>query len=431
MALGGGNFVAQNKKLPGSYINFISASKATVSISDRGVAALGVELDWGADNEIIEITSNDFSKNTLKILGYDYSSEKLKGLRDLFRNIRKLYLYKLNSGEKANCEYGTAKYSGVRGNDLRIVIQKNIDDESKYDVITLLGTKQVDKQTITKMTDLINNDYVDFKTSAELKEVAGVNFENGTNGEINGESHQSFLEKLEAYSFNALGCISKENAITSLYTTFTKRLRDEMGIKFQTVVYNNAADYEGVVNVKNRTVEDETSLIYWVTGVIAGCAINKSNTNKVYDGEFTVETNHTQTELENAIDNGEFVFHKVGDDVRVLKDINSLVTTSADKGADFKNNQTIRVIDQLAIDVATTFNTNYIGTIPNNESGRLSLWNDIVTIYNQYAQMQAIENFVSEDITVEQGNDKESVVVNGSIQPVNAMAKLYMTIIVE
>lgn len=441
MALGGGNFVAQNKKLPGTYINFISASKASTSISDRGVAAIAVELDWGADNEIIEITSSDFNKNTLKTLGYDYASDKLKGLRDLFLNIRKLYLYRLNSGEKAKATISagegktgvtvTAKYSGTRGNDIRVVVQKNLDDETKYDVSTYLGTKQVDKQTVSATSGLVDNDFVTFSTTGELAVTAGSNLTGGTNGTVTGESHQNFLDKLEAYSFNALGCISKESSITNLYTTFTKRLRDEMGIKFQAVVYNNAADYEGVVNVKNRATEDDTALIYWVTGVIAGCAINKSNTNKVYDGEYTVEANYTQTELENAIDSGFFVFHKVGDDIRVLKDINSLVTTDADKGSDFKNNQTVRVIDQLAIDVATIFNTNYIGNIPNNESGRLSLWNDIVTIYNQYAQMQAIENFASEDIKVEQGNDKESVTVNGSIQPVNAMEKLYMTIVVE
>lgn len=442
MALGGGNFVAQNKKLPGTYINFISASKATSAISDRGVAALAVELDWGADNEIIEMTSGDFNKNTLKTLGYDYANDKLKGLRDLFLNIRKVYLYRLNGGgNKATATIpagqsqtgitATAKYSGTRGNNIRIVVQKNIDDDSKWDVITLLDTKQVDKQTVAASSGLVDNDYVTFTKTGTLAATTGTALTGGTNGTVTGESHQSFLDKLEGYSFNALGCISTESSITSLYVTFTKRLRDEMGIKFQTVLYNNAADYEGIVNVKNRTTESDTGLVYWVTGVIAGCAINKSNTNKVYDGEFTVEATDTQSELENAIDSGKFTLHKVGDDIRVLKDINSLVTTDAEKGADFKNNQTIRVIDQLAIDVASIFNTKYIGNIPNNESGRVSLWSDIVAIYNGYLQIQAIENFNADEITVEQGDDKESVVVNGSIQPVNAMTKLYTTIIVE
>ena len=53
------------------------------------------------------------------------------------------------------------------------------------------------------------------------------------------------------------------------------------------------------------------------------------------------------------------------------------------------------------------------------------------SIYNQYAQMQAIENFNSEEIVVEQGNDKESVVVNGTIQPINAMEKLYVSVVIS
>ena len=35
MALGGGTFVIQNKKLPGSYINFVSAAKASATLSER------------------------------------------------------------------------------------------------------------------------------------------------------------------------------------------------------------------------------------------------------------------------------------------------------------------------------------------------------------------------------------------------------------
>ena len=33
MALGGGNFVKQNKVLPGSYINFVSAAQANIAVS--------------------------------------------------------------------------------------------------------------------------------------------------------------------------------------------------------------------------------------------------------------------------------------------------------------------------------------------------------------------------------------------------------------
>lgn len=429
---GGGKFTTQNKKLPGAYMNFVSASKATSTIGERGVAALAVECDWGVDNEIFTVTAEEFMKNSSKIFGYEYSNEKLKGIRDLFKNITKCHFYRLNSGVAAANTYATAKYTGVRGNDIKIAIQKNIDDENKFDVITLLENKEVDKQTVANMSELQNNDYVTFKESATLAVTAGTPLTDGANAEsVTGEAHQSFLDKVESYTFNALGCLSKEKTVIALYVAYTKRMRDEMGIKFQAVVYNNAADHEGIINLKNRTVESETGLVYWVTGIIAGCAINKSNTNKIYDGEYEVEANYTQSDLEAAIDNGEFTLHKVGDQYRVLVDINSLVTVEADKGQEFKNNQTIRVIDQAALDIASVFNTKYIGNVPNNASGRVSLWNDIVSLYKDYETINAIEDFNSEEIVVEQGNDKKTVVVNGKIKPINAMEKLYMTIVVQ
>ena len=132
---GGGKFTTQNKKLPGAYMNFVSASKATSTIGERGVAALAIECDWGVDNEIFTVTAEEFMKNSSKIFGYEYSNEKLKGIRDLFKNITKCHFYRLNSGVAAANKYATAKYTGIRGNDIKIAIQKNIDNESKFDVI--------------------------------------------------------------------------------------------------------------------------------------------------------------------------------------------------------------------------------------------------------------------------------------------------------
>lgn len=428
--LGGGTFTSQNKKLPGAYINFASAQKASSTIGERGIAAMALELDWGKDGEIISVTGEEFAKNSISLFGYDYADDKLKGLRDLFKNITKAYLYRLNSGEKASNDIATAKCSGIRGNDLKIVIQKNLDDETKYDVSTYLGTKEVDKQTVAAASELVANDFVTFK-GAELAVTAGTALQGGTNGEVSGDAHQNFLDKLESYKCNAIGCLSEDKAVSSLYVEYAKRLRDKLGVKLQVVVYNNAADYEGVVNVKNTAEESTTAVVYWVTGVIAGCEINKSNTNKTYDGEFNVIADYTQAQLEASIDAGEFVLHKVGDEIRVLVDINSLVTTTAEKGEDFKSNQTIRVLDQIATDVSSVFNTKYLGKIANNESGRTSLWSDVATLFREYQQIQAIENFEDTDITVAIGNDKKSVTINSAVQIINAMEKLYMTVVVE
>ena len=435
MALGGGTFVTQNKILPGAYINFVSAAKASATLSDRGIAAMAFELDWGIDGEVFEVTNGDFQKDSMKIFGYDYTHEKLKGLRDLFKNVKTLYAYKLNSaGVKAANTYATAKFGGLRGNDLKVIIQKNTDDATKFDVKTLLDTSVLDTQTVGTAKELKDNAFVVWKKDATLAVTVSTPLTGGTNGEaVTTADYQTFLNKIESYSFNAIGVVSETAAINQLFSAYGKRLRDEMGVKFQTVTFANAADYEGTVNVKNETADEacsKASLVYWVTGVIAACEVNKSNLNKKYDGEFTVKADFTQAQLENAIKAGEFTLHKVGADMRVLQDINSLVTISDTKGDVFKDNQTIRVIDQIANDLAVLFKNKYLGNVPNDAAGRISLWSDVVKHHEQLQNIRAIEDFKDTDVQVAQGDNKKAVIVSDLVTVVNAMAQLYMTVTV-
>ncbi len=433
MALGGGTFTSQNKKLPGTYINFVSAASASAALSDRGVATMPLELDWGTEGKVFEVSSEDYSKNSQKIFGYTADNAKMQGLNDLFIGANKLYAYRLNTGGvKASNEYAQALYSGVRGNDIRIVIQENADSEDMYDVMTYLGTEKVDEQTVSKAAELTANDYVTFKEK-ELSVTAGVPLAGGTNGTVDGASHQAYINKIEPYSFNTMGVVTSDDSTKRLYAAFVKRMREEVGVKFQLVLHNYSADYMGVINVKNKVTDEgwaEGSLVYWVTGAQSGCAVNKSCQNKRYDGAFTVDTDYTQNDLKTAIADGEFVLHNVSGDVRVLEDINSMVSVSDTQGDVFKDNQTVRVIDQIGNDDAVLFNTKYLGVVPNNASGRVSLWADLVKIRQQLLELGAIENFTDTDVTVEQGDNRKSVVVTGSIQVVNAMSKVYMTITV-
>lgn len=435
MALGGGSFTTQNKELPGAYINFVSAASASATLSARGIATMPLELDWGVEGEVFEITNEDFQKRSQKILGYAYDHAKLKGLRDLFIGAKTLYAYRLNGGgAKAANTFAEARYSGTRGNDIKIVIQANADDEAKFDVITYLGTVAVDTQTVAKAADLVANDYVVFKADAVLAVTAATPLEGGTNGEVNGASYQAYLDRIEAYTYNTMGVVTDDATTIKLFNSFNKRLRDEMGIKFQLVTYNNAADFMGIISVKNKVTDEgwsAASLVYWVTGIQAGCEVNKSCQNKKYDGEFTVDVAYTQTQLKQCIKNGEFVLHRVNSDIRVLDDINTMVTTSDTCGDVFKDNQTIRVIDQLGNDDAVLFNTKYLGVVPNNASGRTSLWSDLVKIRQNLQDMGAIENFADSDVTIAQGDTKKAVVVTSGVEVVNAMGKLYMTVTVR
>ena len=233
-------------------------------------------------------------------------------------------------------------------------------------------------------------------------------------------------------SFNAIGAVMDEDAegalqVNALYADFTRRMRDEAGLKFQAVLYNHAADYEGVVNVKNSA-----ELVYWATGLVAGTAVNASALNLVYDGELEIAADYTQQQLEEAIAAGEFALHRVNEELRVLSDINSLTSFTDSKGRIFGQNQTVRVIDAAALELASVFTGKYLGRIPNNASGRVSLWADMVKIFRDLERMGAVENFDEKSISVEQGEENGSVVAHaGEINVVGAMEKLYMTIVIQ
>lgn len=434
MALGGGSWTIQNKVLPGAYINFVSASAATPALSERGIATMPLELDWGPDDTVFEVTNEDFQKNSLTIFGYAFDNDKLKGLNDLFLGCRTLYAYRLNGGGvKAANDIAKAKYSGVLGNSLAIVIQANADDTSKFDVMTYLGTMRIDAQTVATAAELVSNAFVDFQAT-DLEVTASTPLTGGTNGTVNGTAYQNYLNAIESYTYNTMGVATTDEATNSLFAAFNKRLRDEMGVKFQLVLYNHAADYMGVISVKNRTIDanwPESSLVYWVTGLESGCEINKSAQNRLYNGSFTVDVVYTQQQLIDAIKAGEFVLHRVNTDIRVLEDINTMVTTTDTEGDIFKDNQTIRVIDQIGNDDAVLFNTKYLGVVPNTASGRMSLWSDLVKIRQALQDAGAITNFADSDVSVEQGNAKKSVVSTSTIEVVNAMSKLYMTVTVS
>ena len=110
MALGGGTFLTQNKILPGAYINFVSVAKASATLSDRGIATIPLDMDWGPENQVVTVELADFLKNSQKIFGYAYTAEKLKPMREIFKHAKTVYFFRLNaSGVKAANTFATAK----------------------------------------------------------------------------------------------------------------------------------------------------------------------------------------------------------------------------------------------------------------------------------------------------------------------------------
>lgn len=435
MALGGGTFLVQNKKLPGAYINYASKPRAVNVFGDRGYCAIALPLDWGKKG-ITTIDAADLQRDSLELFGYNYTDPQLRPLRELMRNAKTAYIGNLNTGANpATTTIGenltvTANYGGVRGNDIQIAVENDIDDDGFYKVTTYFDRKIVDVQKVETVDELKPNFYVTFKGTGEPTETAGTKLTAGSNGEVDRGAHADFLEELEAYYFNTVGYAGTDESIKGLYSAYVERLRDRQGIKCTAVVYDDKkSNYMGVISVITAPVEEEAGLVYWLTGAEAGCEINESLTNKRYDGEYTINKRYKQRDLEEAIEKGKLVFHVEDGEYRILEDINTFTEFSVTMNVAFSKNQTIRVLDEIAMSAAKIFNKYHIGKTPNDEDGRIALWDDLVTHAKRLLKIRAIQNFEAEDIEVKQGFEPDDVEVTyNGLQVVMAMARLYMTI---
>jgi len=249
---------------------------------------------------------------------------------------------------------------------------------------------------------------------------------------------QEALEKLQTENFNVL-CYPYDDedsaAIKSAIQIWVEAMREDEGVKIQAVLANYDADSEAIINVTQGVkLADETELTpaqttAWVAGITAGARINQSNTGRKYIGAVDVVPRMTKSEMEAAVQNGEFIF-KVdsAQNVTAVYDINSLTTITPEKGKQFTKNRLIRTIDGINNDIKTIFESNYVGKVDNNPDGRSLLRATLIEYFNELQRLNAIQNFQPEDVTVSPGAESDAVVIDCYIQPVDSVEKIYITV---
>ena len=324
MAYGGGawNPPVQNKVLSGTYICFSSKARPSNIFGERGFVACGLNLSFGLESEIITVEPSDLQRESLELFGLEYTDKELLPLRELLVHAKTAYIYRLNGGgEKAKASVEsltiTAKHSGTKGNEFVVIVANNVDEEEKFDVTLTIGTIKVyEKVAVKNIEELSDCPYVEFKGT--LTKTLGANLSGGTNGEETTKAHTEFLERLEKKYINVVAYAGTDEAIKRMYKSYVERRVNLEGAYFQAALYNFDANSELVINVASKAKENEAGLVYWVAGAEAGCEINRTVGNDIYDGEYTIDLNMKQRDLISAIRKGQFVFHEVDNKARVL-----------------------------------------------------------------------------------------------------------------
>lgn len=445
----GGTFLVQNKVRPGAYINFVAVPQSLMNVSDRGIATMALPMSWGPQGEIIDILSSDLTDgSSLAKIGYSSTDVESLLFRICLQNCYRLKAWRLDTGgTKATATIGTgetalkptAKYAGICGNDIKIVIVKDDDSGSTYTVETLYkGIRKDIQSKLTSPTLLEDNDWVDWNVTQQtvFTATAATSLAGGENGTVTeSTAYTDYWAKMKTETWNTMGLLSEDATVKTAFCEYIKDLRENEGVKVQGCVYDKATyDYEGIISsdqgYKTEVEEiSEVNFVAWVTGATAGAEINESNTHKTVQDAVEIIGELTNTEIIDALQNGKFVISKLRSGTIVVeKDINTLHTFTTDRSYDFSKNRVIRVLDEMSNTVMNTWDENYCGKLDNDADGRNVYKADLVSYGNTLQGIHAITNFLgADDIEVLMGNDVDSVVVNWPVQPVDSMEKLYMT----
>lgn len=438
--MNGGTWTAQNKVRPGVYVNTKSAPKAIGSLGIRGIAALPLVLSWGSPKTVVTLEAGE---DTFVKLGYPIMHSKMLLIREALKRAQKLLVYRVNAGTKATVTTGNltaqAKWGGVRGNDLSIVIQTNIDDGAKFDVKTLLSGDEVDSQTVANIAGLVANNWVVFSGSGALATTAGAPLTTGADGSAVNQDYLDFLSAVEIQDRDTVGLPLSDNTLKAAFVAFAKRLRDTEGKKIVVVLENYpSANYEGVISVKNGVIlDDGTTLsaaqaVPWVAGATAAAQVNQSLTYSAYDGAVDVSPRYTNAQIIAALQAGEFVFTPNNGQAVVEQDINTLTSFTPDKGKAYSKNRVLRVLDGINNDFVRIFSSFYLGKVSNNANGRDLLKAECIKNLQTLQGIAAIQDFNSQtDIVVAAGEDTDAVVIETAVQPVDSIEKIYVTVTVD
>lgn len=443
MPLGGGNWVVQNKLLPGAYVNFKSKPGITFIFADRGYAAIALPLDWGEETAIRTITNDSLQEKTYALLGHTFTDPALKPIRTIMMGAKVLHLYNLNSGGKrAEATLGEsgvtvrAKHPGISGNKISVSVEAEVDNENNYVITTYMEDFPMDIQSVADITEFVPNDFISL--TGELSDTAltaKTYLIGGTNGTIKAEAHSDFLSKIQGEYFNDIGYAGDDDQIRRLYEAFAKRMVDEVGYYIQLATYKSTENHIAINSVEFKALDDENEAagVYWYLGMAAGTNLGTNPAAQIYNGEYKFSYLTDKLEAEKAIKEGKLVMHKIDGDLRLLEDINTFTNYSKTKTEDWSLNEIVRIAFQRAKDITTLFKKYYMQKVLNNADGRSMLWADCVYHAQDVLQGQlgVLEGYDPDDTTVTKGIQKGGVVIHDAITPVTTMTKLYMTIEID
>lgn len=452
--MAGGTWTKQNKVLPGFYLNIKSAIARALNYGESGIVAICEPLSWGPVAKIIPIGPDT---DVFHTLGYDLdTSAEMLFLREIFLGATNadgsarsagasgvlLYRPAASGAAQAAATMGnltaTAKYPGIRGNSISVSLVADPDNIGSFIVTTFVDGVSRDVQTVAAVADLSANDWVSFSGTGSLAAQAVTALAGGLNGAVDGTAYASFLTALEPEKFDVVIYDGTTETVSASMVAFVKRLCDDEGRKVRLVLPGYAQANSEIITspVNGIVLSDGTTLTsaqscWWAGGCAAGAKYNQDLTYAVHPNAVNVSPKYTTSQTVDLINAGNMVFFEDEGSVRIYYDINTLTTFTNEKQKVFSRNRPIRTLYYIANRLYRSFADSHFGQTDNTEDGRKLIKKDIVSLLTTMQANNAVKNFTAEDVTVEAGEDGDAIVIALLVQPVDAITKIYMKIVVS
>ena len=214
--------------------------------------------------------------------------------------------------------------------------------------------------------------------------------------------YKKAMEVSETVKFDYLAIPTVEtDGKTQEVASWVKSMRDNKRKKIKAVLPKIEADHEGIINfttdrnVKTETVTEKNGtktavdIVYTaeqycarIAGLIAGTPLTFACTY----APLTELSDCTRlTDIDTPVDNGEFIVFYDGEKVKVVRGVNSFVTTADGKGDSFKKIKIVEAMDMINDDIIKTAQDSYLGKYANSYSNKCLL---ISAISGYFAELK-------------------------------------------
>jgi phage tail sheath gpL-like len=401
----------EKKSRPGVYVRVTNTGIPTAASIPQGIVAAIFKASWGPLG-----VPTVLSGGVDEVQAVYVSGGTIEAAKEAFRgNAQKVIAYRLGTGgQKASINLKDtaetpadvvkieAKYAGVVGNDLKLVIRDSLSESGKRELQVYQGTTLRERFTYTAGTDepqalvdAVNhsNWIAGSKIASGNGSVADVSNQALTGGSdptATGTDYATALSAVEAQDFNVLVTDSEDKTVHATVQAFVDRVRNDGKRIIGVVGEPTSVDFSD--RLTNCKVFNDLAIVYVgngfksangdvegykaaarVAGMIASQAITDSLTHATVSGATDLIGAATNAQIEQAIAAGMLVFtFSASKRVQIEYGINTLTAPSANLDDGWKKIRRVRTRDYLIESIVRTWDP-LIGKVNNSPDGRATL----------------------------------------------------------